>query len=95
MIRIQADQKIAAAKAKEQEIKLSGAMTEQERIRLEIEKETRVGVAKAWAEGISKLTLPHTLMVGTGGTSSDSPVNDLIRLLTVEKADALDRKPAK
>ena len=91
VIRIQADQKIAAAKAKEQEIKLSGAMTEQEKIRLEIEKETRIGVAKAWADGISRMTLPNTLMVGTGGASAGSPVNDLINLLTVEKADAVSR----
>ena len=95
VIRIQADQKIAAAKAKEQEIKLSGAMTEQEKIRLEIEKETRIGVAKAWADGISKVTLPKTLMVGTGGASAGSPVNDLINLLTVEKADAVSRKAEK
>ena len=89
VIKIQAEQKVAAAKAREQEIKLSGAMTEQEKIRLEIEKETRIGVAKAWADGIAKIHMPNTLMVGNGGNSNGSPVNDLINLLTVKEAKAI------
>lgn len=89
VIKIQAEQKVAAAKAREQEIKLSGAMTEQEKIRLEIDKDTKIGVAKAWADGIAKMTLPNTLMVGNGGSASASPVNDLINLMTVEKAKAV------
>jgi len=93
VIRIQAEQKVAAAKAREQEIKLSGAMTEQEKVRLEIEKETRIGVAKAWADGISRMTLPSTVMLGSG--ANGSPVGDLINLMTVEKAKALAAKPSK
>ena len=64
-------------------------MTEQEKIRLEIDKDTKIGVAKAWADGIAKMTLPNTLMVGNGGSASASPVNDLINLMTVEKAKAV------
>jgi len=90
VIKIQAEQKVAAAKAREQEIKLSGAMTEQEKIRLEIEKDMKIGVAKAWADGIARMTLPNTLMIGNGGTAA-SPVSDLIRLLTVEKANAVGK----
>ena len=91
IIKIQAEQKVAEAKAKEQEIKLSGAMTEQERVRLEIEKETQIGVARAWSDGISKMKLPETLMVGSGATEGN-PVNDLINLLTVEKAKDVANK---
>ena len=89
VIRIQSEQKVAAAKAKEQEIKLSGAMTEQEKVRLEIDKETKIGVAKAWATGISTMKLPATLMIGSGGSVDANPVNDLLNLLTVEKAQAV------
>ena len=89
VIKIQAEQKVAEAKAKEQEIKLSGAMTEQEKIRLEIEKETRIGVAKAWATGISTMKLPNTMMIGSGAAEGN-PVNDLLSLMTVEKAKAVN-----
>lgn len=86
IIKIQAEQKVAEAKAKEQEIKLSGAMTEQERVRLEIEKETRIGVAEAWSKGVAQMKLPATLMVGSGVADKSSPVDALIQLMTVEKA---------
>lgn len=89
IIKIQAEQKVAEAKAKEQEIKLSGAMTEQEKIRLEIEKETKIGVATAWAKGISTMKLPETMMIGSG-VAEGNPVNDLINLMTVEKAKQIN-----
>lgn len=92
-IKIQADQKVAEAKAKEQQIKLSGAMSEQERVRLEIEKETRIGVAKAWASGISSMKLPQTMIVGGSGADGKvSPVDTLVNLLTIEKAKTLTQK---
>ena len=82
---------MAEAQAKQKEIELSGAITEQERIRLEIEKETKIGVAAAWASGISQMKLPETMMLGSGGTDGN-PVNDLINLLTVEKAKEVSGK---
>ena len=91
IIRIQAEQKVAEAQAKQKEIELSGAITEQERIRLEIEKETKIGVAAAWASGISQMKLPETMMLGSGGMDGN-PVNDLINLLTVEKAKEVSGK---
>ena len=92
VIRIQAEQKVAEAKAKEQEIKLSGAMTEQERVRLEIDKETKIGVATAWAKGISTMKLPETMLIGAPGSEGGSPVDTLINLMTVEKAKAVSDK---
>ena len=89
VIKIQADQKVAEAKAKEQEIKLSGAMTEQEKVRLEIEKETKIGVAAEWAKGISNMKLPSTMLIG-GGSKESSPIDNLLNLLTVEKAKAIN-----
>jgi hypothetical protein len=61
-------------------------MTEQERVRLEIDKETKIGVAEAWSKGVAQMKLPATLMVGGNGGASDSPVDALINLLTIEKA---------
>lgn len=92
-IKIQADQKIAEAKAKEQQIKLSGAMTEQERTRLEIERDTKIGVAKEWAQGVAQMKLPATLMIGGGNAAtSGSAVDSLINLMTIEKARAVSGK---
>ena len=91
VIQIQAEQKVAEAKAKEQQIKLSGAMSEQERIRLEIEKETKIGVAREWAKGLSSVKLPETLMVNGGTAGTNSPVNDLINLMTIKEAKNLKK----
>lgn len=91
-IRIQAEQKVAEAKAKEQQIKLSGAMSEETKYRLDVEKETRIGVAREWAAGLSKVKLPETLMVnGNSATGSISPIADLINLMTIEKAKSLKK----
>ena len=46
IIKIKADQIIAEAQAKQKQIELSGAITETERVKLEIEKETKIGVAE-------------------------------------------------
>ena len=63
-------------------------MTEQERTRLEIERDTKIGVAKEWAQGVSQMKLPATLRIGGGnsGNGSGSAVDALINLLTIEKA---------
>lgn len=89
VIKIQSDQKVAAARAKEQEIKLSGAMTEQEKVRLEIEKETKIGVAREWAKGVASMRLPNTLMIGGAGEGGVAPIDTLINLMVAEKADKL------
>ena len=89
VIKIQSDQKVAAAKAREQEIKLSGAMTETDRVRLEIEKETKIGVAREWAKGLATVRLPNTLMIGGADGKGTSPIDALINLMVVEKANKL------
>ena len=68
-------------------------MTEQERTRLEIERDTKIGVAKEWAQGVAQMKLPATLMIG-GGTpaTSGSAVDSLINLMTIEKAKAVSAK---
>ena len=90
VIRLQAEQKIATANAKQKEIELSGAITEQERIRLEIEKETRVKIAEAYAEGISKVKLPQMWMSGgSKDGAAASPIDVLISMLALEKVNSM------
>lgn len=90
-IKIQAEQKVAEAKAKEQQIKLSGAISEDVKYRLDTEKETRIGVAKAIADGLSQTKLPQTLIVGGTGkeNGNNTPLDYLIQLLTIEKAKSV------
>lgn len=89
-IKIQADQKVAEAKAKEQQIKLSGAMSEETKYRLDIEKETKIGVAKAIADGISQMKLPQTFIMGGNGKEI-SPVETFFNLMNVKKAEEINK----
>ena len=91
VIQIQAEQKVAEAKAKEQQIKLSGAMSEEMKYRLDIEKETKIGVAKAWAEGISRMTLPQTFIMGGSDGKSVSPMETFFNLMNVKEAQKLNQ----
>lgn len=93
VIQIQAEQKVAEAKAKEQQIKLSGAISEEVKYRLDIEKETKIGVAKAVADGISRMKLPETMILGgsSGDKGSGTTFENLLQLMVVEKANNLNQ----
>lgn len=91
VIQIQAEQKVAEAKAKEQQIKLSGAMSEEVKYRLDIEKETKIGVAKALADGISRMKLPETMILGGGSSGQNNPVETFFNLLNVQKAQEMNK----
>lgn len=89
-IKIQAEQKIAEAQAKQQQIKLSGAITEEARYRLDIEKETKIGVATAIADGLKGIKLPETMIVG--GADPGKAVNAMeifFQLMNIQKAKEL------
>lgn len=73
IVELQAKQKIAQAEAKKKEIELSGAITETDRVRLEIEKETKIGVAQAYAEGLGKMKLPVVMNSGAAGGNASGP----------------------
>jgi hypothetical protein len=92
-IKIQAEQKIESAKAKKQEIELSGAVTEQQRLMLEVEMKTKIGVAEAYAKGISGAKLPQMWVTsGAGGTNGGPAINPLemlINTMTLEKLNAV------
>ena len=90
VVKLQATQKIETARAKQQEIQLSGAITETELTKLEMERDTKIGVAKAIAEGLSKLTLPKTfIMGGNGKPDGQSPIETFFQLMNVKQAETL------
>jgi hypothetical protein len=92
VIRLQANQKIDLAKAKQQEIELSGAISESELTRLEITRDTKVGMAKAIADGLSKMTLPKTVILGGGNggiLNAQQSMETFFQLMNVKQAEAL------
>lgn len=90
VIRLQANQKIDLAKAKQQEIQLSGAITETELTKLEIDRDTKIGVAKAIAEGLSKMILPKTFIMGGGNVpAGQNPMETFFQLMNVKQAEEL------
>lgn len=92
IIKLQAEQKIEVAKAKSQEIKLSGAITETERVNLEFNMNTKIGVAKALSDGLGKLTLPKTVIVGgNSGKGYQDNIGTLLQLLTIQKAEEISK----
>ena len=92
-IKIQAEQKIAEAQAKQKQIELSGAITEEARYRLDIEKETKIGVATAIAEGLKGVRLPETVIVnGNDSAKSANAVETFFHLMNVKQVKELQKK---
>lgn len=92
-IKIQSEQKIAEAQAKQQQIKLSGAITEETKYRLDTEKETKIGVATAIADGLKNIKLPETMIVGGGNPDKAiNAVDTFFQLMNVQKAKELQKK---
>ena len=89
VVRIQAEQKIAEAEAKKQQIELAGDIKEKERFELEIQMKTRIEMAKAIAQGLNGVKLPTTLFIGANGGEgkAGNALDYLIHLLTVQKAN--------
>ena len=89
VVRIQAEQKIAEAEAKKQQIELAGDIKEKERFELEIQMKTRIEMAKAIAQGLNGVKLPTTLFIGANGGDgkAGNALDYLIHLFTVQKAN--------
>lgn len=85
---------VALAQAKQTEIQLSGAITEFQKVILEVNKDIQIGKAKAIAEGFSKITLPKFMIIGNG--TSDGKTDTLtnyLNIATIEKAMGLGENP--
>ena len=85
VIKLQAAQKIATAEAKKKEIELSGAITETERIKLEVDKETKIGVAAEQAKMYAHWN-PQVIQVSGGNGNVGSATSALDNFLNMNSA---------
>lgn len=95
IIEIQAQQKVASANAKKQEIELSGAITEQERVRLEFDMKTKIGVAEQMAKTYSHWN-PQVIQVsGSNGNvgATTSSLDGFLNMKAAEAALNMTKKP--
>ena len=92
-----AEQIKVAALAKKEQIEKSGAITEKEKIQLEIEMKTKIGVAEAYGKALSTAKLPQMMVVGgsDGKTSNANPFDILLQTMTLEKLNAVAQPKAK
>lgn len=88
-VRLQSEQVIAKANAKKEAIALAGEITEQERVRLEIDKETKIGVAKAYADGIGRIKLPTVMQSGGNATNGGNGTADALQTFFTLKNAAM------
>ena len=96
IIKIKADQTIAEAQAKQKQIELSGAITETDRVKLEIEKETKIGVAEQLAKTYAHWN-PQVIQVSGGnGNVSDatSSLNNFLDTAAAKTALEMIAKPS-
>ena len=88
VIKLQAAQKIVTAEAKKKEIELSGAITETERIKLEIEKATKIGVAEQLSKTYAHWN-PQVIQVSGGNgnvTAATSALDNFLNMKAAESA---------
>ena len=92
-----AEQIKVAALAKKEQIEKSGAITEKEKLQLEIEMKTKIGVAEAYGKALSTAKLPQMMVVGgsDGKTSNANPFDILLQTMTLEKLNAVAQPKAK
>lgn len=90
---LDAQRLVTLAEAKKKEIELSGAITETQKVTLEINKEVEIGKAKAIADGFSRITLPKVMILGNGVDNNQaSPLQNYLNIATIEKAMGLGEK---
>jgi hypothetical protein len=92
-----AEQKKVAAEAKKIEIEKSGAITELQKMQLEVDMKTKIGVAEAYAKGIAGAKLPAMWVSGGNGSEEKNvnPLEMLINMMTLEKLGNVTKNPSK
>lgn len=92
IVRLKAQEQIVSAEAKQKELEFAKGISEQEKFRLTIEKETRIGVANAYAQGLKGLNLPKIISLGGNGAggAADSTAQTIKTFLDVKTLNALD-----
>ena len=87
-----AEQVKVAALAKKEQIEKSGAITEKEKLQLEIDMKTKIGVAEAYGKALASAKLPQMMVVGGSGdgkSASTNPFDILLYTLANEKLNAV------
>ena len=87
IIKIKADQMIAEAEAKKIQIDKSGAITEQERIKLEFDMKTKIGVAEQMAKTYAHWN-PQVIQVSGGNGNVGATTSSLDGFLNMKAAEA-------
>ena len=85
-----------AALAKKEQIEKSGAITEKDKLQLEIDMKTKIGVAEAYGKALASAKLPQMMVVGGSGdgkSASTNPFDILLYTLANEKLNSV-AKPA-
>ena len=93
-----AEQVKIAALAKKEQIEKSGAITEKEKLQLEIDMQTKIGVAEAYGKALASAKLPQMMVVGGNGDSKSAntnPFDILLQTMTLEKLNAVNAAPVK
>ena len=86
-VKLQAEQKVAEAKAKKEAIALAGEITETERTKLEFDLKKETVKWESIGKGIGNIKLPQMMNLGTGstGTSGSNALDNFFQLLCLEK----------
>ena len=87
-----AEQIKVAALAKKEQIEKSGAITEKEKLQLEIDMQTKIGVAEAYGKALASAKLPQMMVVGGSGdgkSASTNPFDILLYTMANEKLNAV------
>lgn len=96
VIEIQSKQKIAAANARAKELELSKALSETDKAKLEFDLNKERVKWEAIGRGMSTMKLPATMIIGTGDKgSAGNPVEQLLQMLLVEKAQQINKPVVK
>ena len=84
----QAKQILVLATAEKERIAQAGAITEKEKLTLEIQKETAIGVAQA----LSKVNVPQFIISGGGADSGKTTQENLLNLMLLDRNGLLNLK---
>ncbi len=85
-VRLQAEQKVAAAQAKQKEIELSGAITELQQMQLEYDYKKAAAKWESIGKGLAGMSLPAMVsMGGAGGEGAAGGFGRLVDAITLEK----------
>lgn len=96
-IKLIAQQQVAEAEARKVQIEKSGAITEKEKLQLEIDMQTKIGVAEAYGKALASAKLPQMMVVGGNGdgkSANTNPFDILLQTMTLEKLNAVNAAPA-